>query len=148
MMGNEDITGGRLFGTIFALAIGSGALGAIIGYLAVLGRMEPLVTVLTTIITAGGVGAGGLGLFSGFKLNGHITTKVVPSINVAVFAVFFFISTIVAENVRGTAIDVLRESFNAISYCSVREAETKKLRETLKLEPLKDICKEWADVNP
>ncbi len=136
-MSNKPAGRRQLLLASFAMAMASGSVGALVGYLASQGTVEPLITVMSTIIVTGGVG-----LFSGFKLDGDLmTTKVIPSINIVVFTGSLFLSTIAGETYKNRAeVDYASAQLQAIYQCSYEEWKINSFRTDLALTALEGIC--------
>lgn len=125
------------------MALASAAVGVVIGGFSVEGDLNTLGTVLTSVITAGGLGAGG-GLFSGFRFNGHLTTKVVPSINILFFCGALLLSTWLSKEAKSHASAIAIEGyFNALKRCSYQEWEMQDLRHKLGLPQIRGICSDF-----
>ena len=134
----------------FAMMAASLALGFVVGYLAAQSGGED-VGVLSQLLPPF-VASVGLVLFSGFTLNGHFTTKVVPCLSVFCFSVSLLAGFLVAETTRKRQaanaaavsltiqMELQQQRFRLLRSCSQQELQLKEQRRIYGLSPLRDLC--------
>lgn len=148
---------GAIASVAFAMMVASVALGFVVGYLSAQRPVPEGDAGFLAQLLPPFVASVGLVLFSGFTLNGHLTTKVLPCLSVFCFSVSLLVGFLVGETARkhqavnaadaemGIQMKLQRQRFRLLEDCSQRELQLKERRTIYGLDPLRSLCEPASD---